>query len=70
MSAKADCWDNAVVESFFGTIKSELGDPIWDTRMEARNQAFNYIEAWYDRHRRHSTLGYVSPSEFELRRAS
>jgi putative transposase len=70
MSAKGDCWDNAVVESFFGTLKSELGDPIWETRTEARKQVFNYIEAWYNRHRRHSTLGYLSPSEYELRRAS
>ena len=52
MSAKGDCWDNAVVESFFGTLKSELGDPIWETRMDARKQVFNYIEAWYNRHRR------------------
>jgi putative transposase len=65
MSAKGDCWDNAVVESFFGTLKSELGDPIWPTRDVARASIFNYIEGWYNSKRRHSTLGYISPIQYE-----
>ena len=69
MSAKGNCYDNAVVESFFGTLKCELGDPVWKTRMDARAQIFNYIETWYNRHRRHSTLGYLSPNEYESKRA-
>jgi transposase InsO family protein len=65
MSGKGECWDNAVVESFFGTMKSELGDPVWETRAVARDAVFNYIETWYNRKRRHSTLGYVSPETYE-----
>jgi transposase InsO family protein len=65
MSGKGECWDNAVVESFFGTMKSELGDPIWETRAAARAAVFDYIEIWYNRKRRHSTLGYLSPEMFE-----
>jgi len=65
MSRKAECWDNAVVESFFGTMKTELGDPIWESRAVARAAVFDYIEIWYNRKRRHSTLGYVSPEQYE-----
>ncbi len=65
MSRKAECWDNAVVESFFGTMKTELGDPIWESRAIARAVIFDYIEIWYNRKRRHSTLGYVSPEQYE-----
>ncbi len=65
MSRKAECWDNAVVESFFGTMKTELGDPVWETRAIARAAIFDYIEIWYNRKRRHSTLGYVSPEQYE-----
>lgn len=65
MSRKAECWDNAVVESFFGTMKTELGDPIWESRAIARAAIFDYIEIWYNRTRRHSTLGYVSPEQYE-----
>ena len=65
MSAKGDCWENAVVESFFGTLKSELGDPVWLTRDAASAAIFKYIEGWYNSKRRHSTLGYVSPIQFE-----
>ena len=64
MSRKAECWDNAVVESFFGTMKTELGDPIWESRAIARAAIFDYIEIWYIV-RRHSTLGYVSPEQYE-----
>lgn len=66
MSRKGDCWDNAVAESFFATLKSELAKGvIWQTRDEARVAIFQYIEAWYNRYRRHSTIGYVSPVQFE-----
>jgi transposase InsO family protein len=66
MSRKGDCWDNAVVESFFGTLKQELvhrSDFV--TRAEARSEIFEYIEVFYNRWRRHSYLGYMSPAEFE-----
>lgn len=66
MSRKADCWDNAVAESFFKTIKTEL---IYEYRFKSKQQAklalFEYIEIWYNRKRRHSTLGYLSPESFE-----
>jgi putative transposase len=65
MSGKGQCWDNAVAESFFGSMKSELGDPIWETRATARAAIFEYIEIWYNRQRRHSTLGYLSPQGYE-----
>jgi len=66
MSRKGDCWDNAVAESFFATLEWELiegGD--WHTRQEARSALFHYIEVWYNRKRRHSTLGYRTPVEHE-----
>ena len=66
MSRKADCWDNAVVESFNATIKTELIHRTkWNTREEARAAIYNYIETWYNRKRLHSTLGYRSPADFE-----
>jgi putative transposase len=65
MSRPGQCWDNACVESFFGSMKRELGKATWHTRAEARAAIFEYIEIWYNRNRRHSTLGYVSPEEFE-----
>lgn len=66
MSRRGDCWDNAVAESFFATLKRELVDGAdWRTRDEARSAVFRYIETWYNRRRRHSTLGYLSPEEFE-----
>lgn len=66
MSGVAQCWDNAPVESFFGTLKKELvHDEKYTTRAEARASIFEYIEAFYNRARRHSTLGYVSPEQFE-----
>jgi putative transposase len=61
---------NAVVESFFGTMKRELDDPIFDSREAARAAIFEYIEIWYNRQRRHSTLGYVSPEQFERDQAA
>jgi putative transposase len=68
MSRKGNCWDNAVAESFFATLKTELvHDANWKTRAEARSAIFEYIEAFYNRRRLHSSIGYVSPEEFELR---
>ena len=66
MSRKGDCWDNAVVESFFGTLKSELIHRYpWPTRRAAKAAIIEYIEVFYNRHRRHSYLGYLSPADFE-----
>ena len=68
MSRKGNCWDNALVESFFGTLKQELVNRCrFPTREAARQEVFSYIEVWYNRQRRHSSLGYVSPEEFERR---
>jgi transposase InsO family protein len=66
MSRVGDCWDNAVVESFFATLTKELlGDGIFDSRAEASRALFEFIEIWYNRQRRHSSLGYRSPVEYE-----
>lgn len=66
MSRKGDCWDNAVAESFFASLKVELrSETLWATRTEARRAIFEYIEIWYNRRRRHSSIGYQSPVEFE-----
>jgi putative transposase len=66
MSRKGNCWDNAVVESFFATLKKEvIHDRRYTTRAEARQDVFEWIEVFYNRQRRHSTLGYRSPAEFE-----
>jgi transposase InsO family protein len=66
MSGKGDCYDNAVVESFFSTLEFELlMQNDWHTRDDARRAIFRYIETWYNRKRRHSTLGYLSPAEYE-----
>jgi putative transposase len=68
MSRKSDCWDNAVVESFFATLERELiARRTWHTRDDARRAIFHYIETWYNRRRRHSTLDYLSPAEYETR---
>jgi transposase InsO family protein len=66
MSRRANCWDNAVGESFFGTLKNELiyRRP-WLTREDARDAIAEYIEIFYNRIRRHSTIGGVSPAKFE-----
>ena len=70
MSRKGDCWDNAVSESFFSSLKSEcIYRSHFATRDEARTEVFDYIEVFYNRQRRHSTIGQISPVEFE-RRAS
>jgi transposase InsO family protein len=66
MSRTGDCWDNAVAESFFASLKRELViGTRWATRDEARTAVFEYIELWYNRERRHSSLGYLSPVVYE-----
>jgi transposase InsO family protein len=70
MSRRGDCWDNAVAESFFATLKVELVyATTWETRAAARSALFEYIEVFYNGQRRHSSLGYLSPRAFERRRA-
>jgi len=66
MSRPGNCYDNAVAESFFGTFKTELVNRVrYRTRAEARASIFEWIECWYNRRRRHSSLGYLSPEAFE-----
>ena len=66
MSAAGDCYDNAVAESFFGTLKTELAHhERYETRQQAMRAIFEYIECWYNRKRLHSALGYKSPEQFE-----
>ena len=66
MSRKGNCWDNAVSESFFGTLKTELiGSRKYSNLDEAKADIFEYIEVFYNRKRRHSAIGYVSPVEYE-----
>jgi len=66
MSGVGQCWDNAVVESTFGSLKRELiHHETYATRDEAKASVFEYVEVFYNRVRRHSTLGYVSPAEYE-----
>jgi transposase InsO family protein len=68
MSRSGNCYDNAVAESFFGTLKTELVHRTrYRTRDEARASVFEWIECWYNRKRRHSSLGYLSPEAFEAR---
>jgi putative transposase len=67
MGSKGDCFDNAVAESFFATLKKELvRRRSWPNRRELQSAVFDYIESFYNRERRHSTLGYLSPREFEM----
>jgi transposase InsO family protein len=66
MSRKGNCWDNAVAESFFATLKAELIRPTkWTTRSELRNAVFEYIEGFYNRRRLHSAISYKTPAEVE-----
>ena len=66
MSRKGDCWDNAVAESFFATLKTELvSDAQWDTRSEAKREVAEYVH-WYNHKRRHQTLGYMPPASYEI----
>ena len=65
-SRRGNCWDNAVVESFFATLKTELvQDARWPTRAQARVELAAYLDGWYNYERRHSSLGYLSPVEYE-----
>jgi putative transposase len=66
MGSRGDCYDNAVAESFFATLKKELiHRRTWPTKADLRGEVFDYIETFYNRRRRHSTLGNLSPHEFE-----
>jgi putative transposase len=71
MSRSGDCWDNAAMESFFSTLKTErCSRKIYRTRDEARADVFDYVERFYNPRRRHSTLDYLSPLEYEYQRRS
>jgi putative transposase len=71
MSRKGNCWDNAVAESFFHSLKMELvHGKLYETRQEAKTAIFEYIEVFYNRQRRHSHLGYLSPVDFEKQNAA
>ncbi len=66
MSRRADCYDNAVMESFFATVKKEKAER-FPSYSDAKMALFDYIEVFYNQRRRHSTLGQISPAEFERR---
>lgn len=67
MSRKGGCWDNAPVESFFHTLKTDLvHHREYQTNWEAKADIFEYIEIFYNRSRRHSALGYLTPAEYEM----
>ena len=68
MSRRGNCWDNAVMESFFSTVKSELGEH-FENHGDAKNELFEYIEMFYNQRRRHSTLGQISPAAYERQTA-
>jgi putative transposase len=65
MSRKGDCYDNAVMESFWSTLKTEWATDVFNSRAQARQSIFEYIEVWYNRQRRQRALGYASPEAFE-----
>ncbi len=65
MSRRGNCYDNAVMESFFSTVKSEEG-PRFESYGHAKEALFDYIEVFYNHRRRHSTLGQISPAEFGM----
>jgi len=68
MSRKGNCWDNAVAESFFATLKTEcVYTRRFATRADAREAIFEFVEVFYNRSRRHSTIGYMTPTEFEMK---
>lgn len=68
MSRKGDCWDNAVTESFFGSLKNEMvHHERFQTRQEAKDKLFDYIEVFYNRMRIHSVADYFAPAEYEAR---
>ena len=68
MSRRGNCYDNSVMEAFFSTLKSEVGER-FPSHAEAKASLFDYIEVFYNQRRRHSTLGQISPAEFERRAA-
>lgn len=69
MGSRGDCYDNAVAESFFATLKKELiHRRAWPTKAELRGEVFEYIEVFYNRRRRHTRLGQLSPSDYETQR--
>ena len=71
MGSRGDCFDNAVAESFFASIKTELiHGRSWPTKAELRTEVFEYIEVFFNRRRRHSTLGMLSPADSEQRTLS
>ena len=71
MSRSGNCWDNAAMESFFSTLKTErTSRKVYRTRDEARSDVFDYIERFYNQRRRHSTLDYLSPLDYEAQRRS
>jgi putative transposase len=65
MSRKGDCWDNAPMESFFSSLKTELDDGPFETRQAARTALFGFLEGFYNRQRLHSALGYLTPNQKE-----
>jgi len=66
MSMSGNCWDNAAMESFFSSLKTErIGKMVYRSRAQAKADVFDYIECFYNPTRRHSTLGYLSPIDFE-----
>lgn len=65
MSGVGNCYDNAAMESFFSTLKTECADGQFTSHAQARTAIFEYIEVWYNRQRLHSSIGYLSPVEFE-----
>lgn len=67
MSGVGNCYDNAMMESFFATLKTECVVECFATHLQARQTIFEYIEVWYNHYRRHSALGYLSPVQFEQR---
>ena len=70
MSRVGNCWDNAPMESFWATLKRECADVVFASHTQARTELFTYIMAFYNRQRRHSTLGFLSPVTFESQRLS
>jgi putative transposase len=69
MSGKGNCYDNTCMESFFSSLNAECADRAFESRLEAKNSIFAYIEVWHNRTRLHSTFGYLSPLEYEIRGA-
>ena len=70
MSRKGDCWDNAVAESFFGSLKQERAQwRHYQTRLEAQLDVLNYITMFFNSYRLHTYLGYISPNQYEAEMA-